>query len=213
MDLKSICFRSIDNGQAVVAGIRCFESFRTAPNGVIPLPQTDEKELGNHAITIIGYSLPEECFYFANSWGKEWGNNGQGKLPFSYFDSGLVLEIVGISDDPRDTSGFFRKWLRKSAGFFLNLFRKREEVLFGGAVGQLNSYEFTVHSHDHGKHFHAISKGKKIDARFSFPEIKLLNYKQSKNKVISSKEEKDIIDFFKMPENFEKLKKEFEKRG
>jgi hypothetical protein len=214
-DLKIDCFWSIDNGQAIVVGIRCFESFVCAPNGIIPLPKPEEKEIGNHAICIVGYNSLEECFIFTNSWGKDWGDNGLGKLPFAYFDSGLVLEINGVGKDPRSIDSFLKKWRRRFSGiikFFSSIFKRKEEILYGGAVGQLNSFNFTVHSNDHGKHFHVVDMERGINARFSYPEIKLLNYKNSRD-MLRSKEEKNIIEFFKKPDNFEKLRKEFEKRG
>ena len=81
-----------------------------------------------------------------------------------------------------------------------------------GLVARIAGFELRVYSHDHDKHFHVIHKERGIDARFSFPEIVLINYKQSRN-MISSKEENNIRVFFKKPEYFEKLQKEFEKRG
>jgi hypothetical protein len=78
-------------------------------------------------------------------------------------------------------------------------------------VGSINGFEFRIYSNDHDKHFHVIHAGKKINARFSFPEIKLKNYKLSKN-TISSNEEKRIQDYFKDPDNLMKLESEFKKR-
>lgn len=83
--------------------------------------------------------------------------------------------------------------------------------LFGGVVGYMNGFEFRVHSHDHDRHLHIIHKGRGINARFSFPEIKLINYKKARTS-IRSKEEKQIIDFLKKPEIFKKLDNEFAKR-
>lgn len=75
----------------------------------------------------------------------------------------------------------------------------------------MNGFRFVVHSNDHYKHFHVIHKARGIDARFSFPNIKLMNYKSNKN-TISSKEEKAIINCFKNPEVLDRLKQEFQKR-
>lgn len=80
-----------------------------------------------------------------------------------------------------------------------------------GLVGKMNGFEFRVYSHDHDKHFHIIHKSKRIDARFSFPEIGLLSYKESRN-TISSKEAARIQEFFKDPENFKNLEVEFKRR-
>lgn len=84
--------------------------------------------------------------------------------------------------------------------------------LLGGRVGRANGYEFRIYSNDHDKHFHVIHKGKGINARFSFPNIELLNYKRNPSS-ISSKDIKRIKDFFNVPANLKKLKAEFAKRG
>jgi len=83
--------------------------------------------------------------------------------------------------------------------------------LFHGLAAKMDGYEFRVHSDDHGQHFHVIHRGKNINARFSFPEIKLVNYVNIKNS-ISRKVRDKITVFFKNPENFKKLEKEFKKR-
>lgn len=83
--------------------------------------------------------------------------------------------------------------------------------LFGGVAGRLNGYEFRIYSHDHDKHFHVIHKGRGINARFSFPSIRLLNYKRNPTS-ISSKDTKRIQEYFQVPAHFQKLETEFTKR-
>lgn len=83
--------------------------------------------------------------------------------------------------------------------------------LLRGIAGRMDGFEFRIYSDDHGKHFHVTHKGKGINARFSFPEIDLINYKGCSN-TMGSKEKKKIRDFFKRPENFQKLDNEFRKR-
>jgi len=80
-----------------------------------------------------------------------------------------------------------------------------------GIVGRFNGFVFKVHSNDHGKHFHVIHKEKEIDARFSFPEINLINYKKSRN-IIDKKTVENIKKYFSQPENLRKLEAEFLKR-
>ena len=46
---------------------------------------------------------------------------------------------------------------------------------------------------------------------FSFPEIELINYKNTKNS-IGSKEKDKLIEFIKKPENFKRLEGEFLRR-
>jgi hypothetical protein len=37
-------------------------------------------------VVIVGYDLKERKFIFKNSWGRDWGSAGYGKLPFRYID-------------------------------------------------------------------------------------------------------------------------------
>lgn len=83
--------------------------------------------------------------------------------------------------------------------------------LLGGAVGRMAGFDFCVYSDDHDQHFHVVHRGRGIDARFSFPEIQLINYKNIRAK-LGSKEQKKIQDFLKNPLIFQKLENEFSKR-
>src|SRR3989344_8070877 len=82
--------------------------------------------------------------------------------------------------------------------------------LFRGLAGKMEGFELRVYSDDHGRHFHVIHKGKGINARFSFPEIELLNYVS--RTTIGSKTKKKIQEFCKSQEVFANLEKEFAKR-
>ncbi len=106
---------------------------------------------------------------------------------------------------------FKRKKKERSLEKSIKIFLFETRLLFRGVVGRINGFQFVVYSNDHDKHFHVIHKSRGIDARFSFPEIKLMNYKGFSN-TISSKEEKVIIKFFKDQRNFEKLQDQFKKR-
>lgn len=83
--------------------------------------------------------------------------------------------------------------------------------LVGGIVSRFNGFELRVYSDDHDNHFHVIHKGKGVDARFSFPDIQLMNYKNSRN-TISSKMQKKITEYCLQPEIFKIFNKEFNKR-
>ena len=83
--------------------------------------------------------------------------------------------------------------------------------LVRGLVSQFGGFELRVYSDDHGKHFHVIHKGKGIDARFSFPDMQLINYKNTKV-TIGSKAEKKIREYCLQPEIFEKFGAEFDKQ-
>lgn len=71
----------------VLCGINIFPSFeyQTAKStGVIPMPSGFETPIGAHALTLVGYDDATEHFKFVNSWGKRWGDNGFGYLPYNY---------------------------------------------------------------------------------------------------------------------------------
>jgi len=128
--------------------------------------------------------------------------------------SGGILDILEESNDLDESDYPFiaedtkEKELEETYKDALNW----QGPLCGGVVGRLNGFEFTVYSNDHGKHFHVLHKGRKVNARFSFPEIDLINYKNNKSS-IGSKEKDSIITFFKNPENFKRLEEEFQRRS
>ncbi len=41
---------------------------------------------GGHSIVLTGYDMDKRVFMFKNSWGKKWGNNGFGTIPFDAVD-------------------------------------------------------------------------------------------------------------------------------
>jgi C1A family cysteine protease len=48
----------------------------------MPLP--GEKEVGGHAVLVVGYDNVTQRFLARNSWGTEWGIKGHFTLPYSY---------------------------------------------------------------------------------------------------------------------------------
>ncbi|MEG2182971.1 MAG: C1 family peptidase [Oscillospiraceae bacterium] len=72
----------------VLIGITVYESFeslKTTRTGKIelPIPQK-EKELGGHALLIVGYDDQKRHFIVRNSWGSKWGDKGYGYMPYEY---------------------------------------------------------------------------------------------------------------------------------
>jgi len=81
----------------------------------------------------------------------------------------------------------------------------------GATVGRMNGFEFRVYSADHApKHFHVVHKSRGIEARFSFPGIKLINYKGKST--INRKEVDKIVEFFVNNDNYTKLNNEFQRQ-
>lgn len=83
-------------GYPFVTGFSVYESFESpevARTGITPMPGPDERVLGGHAILVIGYELDKELFICRNSWGGEWGDEGNFYMPFSYLaDRGLAAD-------------------------------------------------------------------------------------------------------------------------
>lgn len=75
------------SGTPIIFGISVFESFESeevARTGIVPLPQPHEKNLGGHAVLIVGYDKRDRTFLVRNSWGVAWGLKGYFKLPFDF---------------------------------------------------------------------------------------------------------------------------------
>lgn len=83
---------------------------------------------------------------------------------------------------------------------------------FHGLIAKMDGYEIRTYSNDHGNHFHIIHNEKRINARFSFPNIELINYKNIRNSIDRKTIDK-IVTFLQKPENFKKLEEEFQKRN
>lgn len=92
-NLKAI----LSNGTAFVGGIICYSNFYNSVKGVIPMPSGGV--IGGHAILFVGYDDSKSLFKFKNSWGKSWGDNGYGYLPYGYFTSGNVTEAWTVSQE------------------------------------------------------------------------------------------------------------------
>ncbi len=78
---------SLANSFPVVVSVPYFRQWSTTETGVIEFPANGEHPVGMHAFLICGYRDDHQYFNFANSWGREWGDNGLGWLPYGYFDT------------------------------------------------------------------------------------------------------------------------------
>ena len=56
----------------------------TIRTGQVVMPSDDEEILGGHSIIIVGFDDNKKNYIFLNSWGKLWGNNGIGYIPYDY---------------------------------------------------------------------------------------------------------------------------------
>lgn len=73
---------------AASLSVDIFESILAAPKGRVPLPKEEEKSMGQHCVAAIGYD--QEGVYFANSWGRKWGDNGIGFFSWEYIEKYLI---------------------------------------------------------------------------------------------------------------------------
>lgn len=85
------------DGYPFVVGISVYDSFMSASNGQIPMPDTSEQLLGGHAVMVVGYEADK--WIVRNSWGKSWGDHGYFYLPKAYL----------LSPDLSDDSWTLRK--------------------------------------------------------------------------------------------------------
>jgi C1A family cysteine protease len=75
-------------GYPFVMGLSVHQSLtspRVRRTGVIPVPSgQNDRMLGGHAVLVVGYSQARRYFLIRNSWGRQWGREGYGFLPFNY---------------------------------------------------------------------------------------------------------------------------------
>lgn len=123
----------------------------------------------------------------------------------------------GISVSDKDLLNRVSWVLRSESDEEYRLDEKYKEALdwrgrlVTGITGRMDGFVFKVYSNDHGKHFHVVHRERGVDARFSFPEIKLISYKNTRN-LIGSKQAMAIHAFFQDSKNFKRLEQEFQKR-
>lgn len=71
----------------VVIGMEVFQSFESEyvqRTGLLAMPVPKERNLGGHAVVIVGYQQASRSFIVRNSWGRDWGMGGYFLMPFAY---------------------------------------------------------------------------------------------------------------------------------
>lgn len=89
------------SGFGFVGGISVYESFESdqvAKTGIIPIPEKGEKLLGGHALYFGGgFDQHRAMFKGQNSWGPNWGLQGNFWIPFAYLaNPGLASDFWTI---------------------------------------------------------------------------------------------------------------------
>lgn len=72
-------------GFPIVFGFTVYESFESdavAKTGIMPMPKSNEKSLGGHAVLACAYDDSKQAFLIRNSWGPDWGEKGYFWMPF-----------------------------------------------------------------------------------------------------------------------------------
>jgi C1A family cysteine protease len=91
----------LSNRQTIALGFTVYESFESpevATNGIVPLPNRNEKVLGGHEVLLVGY-LKDQTNYglVRNSWGAGWGLGGYFLMPWAYLlDANLATDFRTI---------------------------------------------------------------------------------------------------------------------
>ena len=74
----------------VPIGVPCFyEIFFVGSDGIVAYPANPSQMYGGHAICAVGYDNNKQLVKFKNSWGRSWGENGYGYLPYKYVEDYL----------------------------------------------------------------------------------------------------------------------------
>jgi len=91
----------VNIGPFVTGVLVFYEFFYPDNNGYIDYPSNTNNYYGGHAICITGYDDDRQCFKFKNSWGKNWGKDGYGWLPYSYMRDFSIISWVSIDKNIR----------------------------------------------------------------------------------------------------------------
>ena len=83
-----------------VFGFTVYESFESeavAQSGIVPMPTPGEAIVGGHAVLCVGYDDAAQQFIIRNSWGPDWGQAGNAKMPYAYLaDASLCADFWTI---------------------------------------------------------------------------------------------------------------------
>ena len=83
--LKSVLASGYCASLAIIV-YESFEDYVASKTGVIPMPDTTkEQQLGGHEVLCYGYDDVEKVLKVRNSWGPDWGSQGNFFLPYTYW--------------------------------------------------------------------------------------------------------------------------------
>jgi C1A family cysteine protease len=112
----------LSKGHPAMFGFTVYNSIEQAEKtGRIPLPLPKERIEGGHAIAVVGYDDKMKiknhygktettgALLIRNSWGKAWGEEGYGWLPYDYVLTGLAEDFWAVLKKEWVDTGEFRE--------------------------------------------------------------------------------------------------------
>lgn len=84
------CVSAVTYLSPVNAAFEITKAWENPAEGRIPDPASDEEIVGSHSIVILSADPERQEFRFDAGWGRRWGEDGMGRLPYSYFKQRLV---------------------------------------------------------------------------------------------------------------------------
>lgn len=70
----------------IIIIVEAFESWYTAPRGVISMPRPDDTSIGLHCVHLTHYADSGAVLGFWNCWGPSWGDREHGTMSFEYLE-------------------------------------------------------------------------------------------------------------------------------
>jgi C1A family cysteine protease len=75
------------DGYPFVLGFAAYASFEgpaVKASGILAMPASGEKKMGDHVVLAVGYDDAKKSFIMRNSWGPRWGLKGYFWMPYGY---------------------------------------------------------------------------------------------------------------------------------
>ncbi|MDE6860258.1 MAG: C1 family peptidase [Duncaniella sp.] len=79
---------ALSEGYPVGFSLHLYEDFGAGTDGYISRPSdiSEDKDVGYHAMVLVGYSERDKCYIVRNSWGTDFGDNGYCYISSAYID-------------------------------------------------------------------------------------------------------------------------------
>lgn len=87
-------------GKPILIGMQTDEWFRDLDSGEV-YRVGNHRQVGGHAVVVIGYDDRRGAFKILNSWGEDWGDNGYGWIAYEFFKE--VVHEAYVLEDAKST--------------------------------------------------------------------------------------------------------------